>query len=69
MLHIRPGDDILPPVELIVEITDTGRAVLDDEADWIKLNSIDRWLGGVHLQGEEAAWRWDEQQRRMVALF
>ena len=40
-----------------VALTDVGRKLLDGQADWVRLNGIDRWLGGVHLQGAEAAWR------------
>jgi uncharacterized protein DUF1835 len=43
-----------------LELTPAGRAVLAGEADHVALNGIDRWLGGVHLRGAEAAWRWDE---------
>ena len=45
-----------------VSLTDTGRSVLAGEQDYIHLNGIDRWLGGVHLQGDEARWRWDQQK-------
>jgi hypothetical protein len=37
-----------------------GRRVLRGEADHVALNGIDRWIGGVHLHGEVARWRWDE---------
>ncbi|HEY6710168.1 MAG TPA: hypothetical protein VJB61_21565 [Actinomycetota bacterium] len=40
--------------------TPAGRRVLRGEADQVALNGIDRWVGGVHLQGPEAPWRWDE---------
>lgn len=40
-------------------LTEAGQAVLDGEFDAIELNGMDRWLGGVHLQGYDAAWRWD----------
>jgi hypothetical protein len=43
-----------------VKITPDGLAVLEGRDDRIKLNGINRWLGGVHLQAGEAAWRWDE---------
>ena len=42
-------------------LTDVGEAVLKGEADSLKLNSIDMWLGGVHLLGRKNLWRWDEQ--------
>jgi hypothetical protein len=40
--------------------TPAGRRVLRGEADHVALNGIDRWIGGVHLHGEGARWRWDE---------
>ena len=40
--------------------TPAGRRVLRGEADHVALNGIDRWVGGVHLQGPDASWRWDE---------
>jgi hypothetical protein len=42
-----------------LSLTDTGRRVLDRQANWIELGGSDRWLGGVHLDGPNAAWRWD----------
>src|SRR4029077_13449335 len=34
-------------------ITDAGRQLLEGKADWIKLSDgVDRWLGGVHLNGQ-----------------
>jgi len=50
-----------------VTITDAGRNVVESRADHIELNGIDRWLGGVHLQGQTAAWRWDRTSARIVS--
>ncbi len=33
-----------------VQLTDTGKRVLDGELNYISLNGLDRWLGGVHLE-------------------
>lgn len=49
-----------------VKITENGRAVLEGVEDHVELNGIDRWLGGVHLSGEEARWRWDGATGRMT---
>jgi len=57
-LTVTDRPDRLPTGE--IKITDVGRAVLNGENDWVALNGIDRWLGGVHLQGREVAWRWDD---------
>jgi hypothetical protein len=32
------------------------------------LNGIDRWIGGVHLQGQETDWRWDEENGRLLRI-
>ena len=50
-----------------VTITETGRRVLEGKADHIALNGIDRWLGGVHLKGDKAVWRWDRTSERLAA--
>ena len=48
------------------EITDVGKAVLAGEADFVRSNGIDQWLGGVHLEGKEAGWRWEEQAQELL---
>jgi len=50
-----------------LSLTTTGREVLEGRDDWVRIHGIDRWLGGVHLQGSEAAWRWDGEVGRLVA--
>jgi hypothetical protein len=41
--------------------------VLAGQADRAR-GGIDRWLGGVHLRGDDAEWRWDGQGRRVVRV-
>jgi hypothetical protein len=36
-------------IESFIELTEAGHAVLEGRADFVKLNGIDRWIGGVHL--------------------
>jgi hypothetical protein len=48
-------------------LTDAGRAVLAGRGDAIRLNGIDRWIGGVHLVGADADWRWDHSAGRVLA--
>ncbi len=54
--------------ETTIGLTRAGQALVKGAADWVKLGGIDRWLGGVHLHGEQAAWRWDEAGRRLVSI-
>ena len=49
-------------------ITETGRRVLAGQADFIRINGIDLWLGGVHLRADNL-WRWDEQQQALVQVI
>ena len=56
-----------PPRDLSawdVKLTDVGRGLLDNSLDWVELNGVDRWLGGVHLEGRGPLWRRDAE--RMV---
>jgi hypothetical protein len=43
-----------------LRLTGTGARVLAGEADHVTLNGLDRWIGGVHLRGRHARWRWDD---------
>ncbi|HKV95258.1 MAG TPA: DUF1835 domain-containing protein [Candidatus Angelobacter sp.] len=48
-------------------VTDAGQKLLDGKADWIKLSGgIDRWLGGVHLNGQQPQWRWDDSKKTLI---
>ena len=49
-----------------VELTDAGHAVLEGRADFIALNGIDRWIGGVHLTSGNV-WRYDPATKALSA--
>jgi hypothetical protein len=51
-----------------MRLTGTGVRVLAGEADQVTLNGIDRWIGGVHLRGRHAQWRWDDGTESIVHL-
>ena len=62
-------DEVKRPGRLaggVVNISDTGRRVLDGQDDWIQLSGIDRWIGGVHLEGAGPHWRWDATRNVLV---
>jgi hypothetical protein len=46
-------------------LTEAGRQVLGCEQDWIALGGSDRWLGGVHMAGHAATWRWDSEAKAL----
>ena len=58
------------PVELTtgVHLTGAGARVLAGEADQVALNGIDRWIGGVHLQGHHVPWRWDDGTETIIRV-
>ena len=47
-------------------LTSAGRAVLGAESDWVTMGGSDRWLGGAHLEGTRAAWRWNPEIRTVI---
>jgi hypothetical protein len=46
-------------------LTALGRRIIAGDGDWLKAHAIDRWIGGVHLAGNDVA-RWDEDAARFV---
>ena len=60
-----PPRNAMQPLHGSVSLTEVGRAVRRGTKDKIATCGIDRWLGGVHLQGD-APWRWDNQRRRIT---
>ena len=50
----------------LVGRTDAGRSVLTGQLDRVAICGIDRWLGGVHVQGGGQLWRWDDTRQRVV---
>jgi hypothetical protein len=42
--------------------------VLAGISDNVRLNGIDRWIGGVHLAGPEPGWRYDERLEALVEV-
>jgi hypothetical protein len=60
-----PATDSRPHPKGTVALTDTGQAVVAGRLDRVAECGIDRWIGGVHLQGRGEVWRWDEQHDRV----
>ena len=58
------GNDAMPAGT--IALTAAGREVLGGTADRVKLCGIDRWLGGVHVQGHGPAWRWSARAGHLV---
>ena len=50
------------------QLTSDGEDVLAGRKDHVRLNGIDRLLGGVHLQGKDVRWRWDQNAGRLTAM-
>ena len=48
------------------KITDAGNEILNDKGDFIEMNGIDLWLGGVHLSPDNL-WRWDDGEQELIS--
>ena len=42
--------------------------VTNNWVDWVQLNGIDRWLGGVHLR-EGNIWRYNSENRQLIKTY
>ena len=49
-----------------IEITPLGLDVLQGQKDFVELNGIDIWLGGVHLQTGKNEWRLDGGTGKLI---
>lgn len=62
LLRVSDPGDLEPPYgKGEVGTTSAGREALAGKLDWVQVHGIDRWLGGVHLEGREVPWRWYEE--------
>jgi hypothetical protein len=58
LLQLQGAPGWPPGRSLRIGLDDLGEVVLDGGADYVELNGIDRWMGGVHLSPSNL-WRWD----------
>ena len=56
---------LLERTDLGFSLSALGSKVHAEQSDWLETHAIDRWIGGVHLEGD-AVWRWDSNARRLV---
>ncbi len=54
-----------PLLDENLRVTRVGADVLEGRKDAVRINGINRWLGGVHLHGQEVDWRWNEESHRI----
>lgn len=62
------GDRQRPPGDRTVRLTAMGERVLAGQEDHVRLNGIDRWIGGVHLTAGSPPWRYDERLESLVRV-
>ncbi len=61
-----------PPRDLArwcIHLTEKGSEILEGDQDWIHLIGIDRWVGGVHLFGNESQWRWNRGKKVLERAY
>ena len=47
-------------------ITPLGIEVLEGKRDWLAIKPAGRWIGGVHFEGANPAWRWDGRNTERI---
>jgi Domain of unknown function (DUF1835) len=48
---------------LEVKLSTAGSKILAGQLDNVTLNGLNRWIGGVHLKGKKAPWRWNSEKQ------
>jgi hypothetical protein len=69
-IHSDEGEfeEVLVEKEIALKLTHVGRQVLHNWVDWVQVNGINRWLGGVQLK-EGSLWRYDQQKRKLIKTY
>lgn len=52
----------------VLQLTSLGHEVLDGKADYACTGMIDKWVGGLHVQGENPSWRWNPERKSVVRM-
>ncbi|TVX93390.1 sigma-70 family RNA polymerase sigma factor [Paenibacillus agilis] len=55
----------LPFRESVLQVTALGQDMLDGKTEYAEIEQLDRWVGGIHLQGTPS-WRWDSKLKIVV---
>jgi hypothetical protein len=69
LLRVNGNGSAMESAQMLLssfEITEHGQAVLSGTEDFVHSDGIDQWLGGIHLEGNEVRWRWDEQEQKLL---
>ena len=48
-----------------LRITSLGKEVIKGNLNWLNINQIDKWLGGVHLN-QQNLWCWDIKSKKII---
>ncbi|MEZ4412597.1 MAG: hypothetical protein R2910_06410 [Gemmatimonadales bacterium] len=71
----RLADATVPPLRYCdpdrreIELTLAGADALAGRFDHVEVNGVDRWIGGVHLEGRSVDWRWSPAQGRLCSVW
>ncbi|OMF37333.1 RNA polymerase subunit sigma-24 [Paenibacillus sp. FSL H8-0548] len=49
-----------------VKLTELGTTVVKGHKNWISLNGIYQWYGGVLLKGDQPSWRWNPEHSALI---
>jgi hypothetical protein len=66
LLAAEPTGEVTAGTRL--RLTAGGRRVLGGKADHLAQGGVDRWIGGLHLDGPGSPWRWDEGTEGIVSV-
>ena len=67
LLALAPSPPEARELEDVASLTEHGRSVLTGGIDRVARWGVDRWLGGVHLEGMRDVWRWHPGEQRLVS--
>jgi len=61
-------EEVLVNQQIIFKVSNIGRQVMHNWVDWLQVNKVSRWLGGVKIT-EGSIWRYDEHRRKLTKTY
>lgn len=61
-------EDVSVERKVAFKLSDVGRQVLHNWVDWVQINGINRYLGGVELT-DGCLWRYDQTKKKLLQTY
>lgn len=67
-LEIVNHNPDLPQYRQFIQLTDTGRQLLNNNINWLDISDAERWIGGTAIKQHDNVWYWDTEEEKVIKM-